>query len=134
MGRIRTAFNRIYNEKKDLRQITQTDIAKSLGCKQGTVSNYLSGSVGMSEEIIDKFCDAMGITLADVALAAGELPSGRNVAPISEEAPKDLRAAVSRMEALYRANPRAFQSVARTIDDWLIDAEEPEEKPARQVS
>jgi transcriptional regulator with XRE-family HTH domain len=134
MGRIQQALERIYRGQKELGKTSQVELARKIGVSKGQAHHLITGERRLNEDNLLAIINALGVTLADVALAAGDMPSGR-VATISEEAPKDLRAAFARMEALYRANPRAFQSVARTIDDWLIDAEDPEEKtPIREVS
>jgi hypothetical protein len=74
----------------------------------------MSGDRKIQDDIADRIMDALGVSLLDVSIAAGQtLPSN---------APAELRAATARLELLYREKPRAFQSVSRTIDDWLSDA------------
>jgi transcriptional regulator with XRE-family HTH domain len=66
MGRIREALNAIINDRNELGKLTQGEIAKRIGVQQATVSQYLSGTRAMSEEVIEKFCDALGVKLADL--------------------------------------------------------------------
>jgi hypothetical protein len=85
MDKIRTALNRIYNDKKEIGAISQSMIAKHLRCGQGTVSLYLSGARSMSDKIIEAFCDALGVTLADLEqwnpeLAKIRFPSNKDAA------------------------------------------------------
>jgi transcriptional regulator with XRE-family HTH domain len=66
MGQIRKAFEAIYKDKKELASISQQAIADILGCKQPSISHYLSGRSVMSDEVIERLCDALGVKLSDL--------------------------------------------------------------------
>lgn len=57
-------------EKSDL--ITQIELAERMGCAQSYLSHLLSGERRWNEDSIDKFCEALGITLSDLLLEAPE--------------------------------------------------------------
>jgi len=117
MSKIRVALSRIYNDRKELGKITQGDIAKRLGCNRSTVSQYLNGYISMSEDVIEGFCDALGVKLADLENWNPTLAAVSTQADASE--PKELREAIYAMKHLYAANSHAFKSASRAVDDWL---------------
>ena len=71
MSKIREALNDIFKEKKHL-GLTQKAIAERIGCSQSYVSEMLSGDKHMNDETIEAFCDALGVTFADLDLSRGE--------------------------------------------------------------
>ena len=115
MSKIRIALDRIYNDRKELGQITQDKIAEYLGCAQPTVSQYLSGRSSMSAEVIEGFCEVLGVTLAELQSWNPQLASKTDWG----EEPIELRVAIADIKNLYGTNKHAFQSVARTAQDWL---------------
>jgi transcriptional regulator with XRE-family HTH domain len=66
MGRIRLALNAIIKDRKELGRFTQQELADSLHCTQPAISQYLSGESVMSDEIIEGFCDYLGIKFSDL--------------------------------------------------------------------
>ncbi len=52
--------------------ITQAELAKRMGCAQSQLSHLLSGKRRWNEDWIDKFCEALGITLYDLLVEAPE--------------------------------------------------------------
>ena len=122
MSKIRVAISRIYNDRKELGKIKQGDIAKRLGCKQSTVSQYLNGYISMSEDVIEGFCDALGVKLADLENWNPALATAPTPADISE--PKELREAITDIKNLYGVSQSAFRSVARTTQDWLRELDQ----------
>ena len=52
--------------------ITQLEIARRMGCAQSYLSHLLSGEGRWNEDLIDKFCEALEITLSDLFLEAPE--------------------------------------------------------------
>ncbi len=57
-------------ERSDL--ITQLELAERMGCAQSYLSHLLSGEGRWNEDLIDTFCEALGITLSDLLLEAPE--------------------------------------------------------------
>jgi transcriptional regulator with XRE-family HTH domain len=66
MGKIHSAIVAIVKYKKDLRQLTQVELALRVGCSQSMISDLLSGEKRLSETWIEKLCDALGIKFADL--------------------------------------------------------------------
>ncbi len=52
--------------------ITQLELAKRMGCAQSYLSHLLSGERRWNVDLIDKFCEALGLTLSDLLLEAPE--------------------------------------------------------------
>ena len=52
--------------------ITQLELSRRMGCAQSYLSHLLSGERRWNEDSIDKFCEALGITLSDLLLEAPE--------------------------------------------------------------
>ena len=52
--------------------IRQIELAERMGCTQSYLSHLLSGERRWNEDAIDKFCEALGITLSDLLLEAPE--------------------------------------------------------------
>ncbi len=50
--------------------ITQLELSRRMGCAQSYLSHLLSGERRWNEDSIDKFCEALGITLSDLLLEA----------------------------------------------------------------
>ncbi len=61
-----------FQELERNRVITQIELAERMGCAQSYLSHLLSGERRWNEDSIDKFCEALGITLADLLLEAPE--------------------------------------------------------------
>lgn len=109
MGKIQKAIAAIVAERNDLGQLTQKDLAKTLGCSQATVSHIMTGARGLSEKWIEALCEALNITLGDI-----ERPSPR---PPEE---KKLREYSEKLKRLYEiTHVPAFRSVSTAINDWL---------------
>lgn len=109
MGKIREAIEAIYKDRKELGLITQKAIASKLGCSQSFVSEMLSGEKHMNDEVIEAFCDALGVDLAALTQ-----PYERPVDPA------DLRHATELLRHLYTANhDPGFLNISRSIEDWL---------------
>ncbi len=52
--------------------LTQIELAERMGCAQSYLSHLLSGERRWNEDLIDTFCEALGITLSDLLLEAPE--------------------------------------------------------------
>ncbi len=52
--------------------ITQVELAERMGCTQSHLSRLLSGESRWNEDWIDRFCEALGITLYDLLVEAPE--------------------------------------------------------------
>ncbi len=52
--------------------ITQIELAERMGCAQSYLSHLLSGERRWNEDWIDRFCEALGITLSDLLREAPE--------------------------------------------------------------
>ncbi len=80
-----------------------------MGCSQGFVSEMLRGDKRISDDMVDRFCEALGITLADL-VGPDEL----------RELPRELRAGLEKLKRLYELSPdTGFRSITNSIDDWL---------------
>ena len=103
MGRIRDAVERIVKGSG----YTHAELARKMACSRAQVSHLLSGERELSEKWILRFCDALGIGLADLDVRR----SIQNPAP-------ELARYTRKLRALFTENPTAFRVVSRTIDDW----------------
>lgn len=113
MSRIREAIAAIFDDQKEIGAINQTKLARAIGCRPGYVSLLLSGQRRLNEDLIEKMCDALGVTLSDL-----DKPLHR------PEEPKELREYCAKLKRLRETSPdRAFRSCTRMIDDWLEAAE-----------
>ena len=125
-------LNQWFNEN------SQAKFAELAGVQQSTVSRWKNSKTPPSFESCLRIARAMGKSPIEIFEAVGRSEfidlfkyffpnaAASNTAP----RPKKLRDAVARLESLHELNPRAFQSVARTIDDWLADESRNEsEKP-----
>jgi len=52
--------------------ITQAELARKMGCARSQLHNLLSGERRWNEDWIDRFCEALGITLYDLLVEAPE--------------------------------------------------------------
>lgn len=66
MGRIQQAISRQFIAKKELIGITQKELARKLHRSEAYISELLNGDKRWNEDDIEGFCDAFGITLADL--------------------------------------------------------------------
>ncbi len=109
MSQIRESISAIFEQKKEIGEINQTKLAKAIGCKPAYVSLFLSGQRRLNDELIEKICRALGVSLADLE------------GPIKKPAePQDLREYIEKLKRLYEvAQVPAFRSISRNIDDWL---------------
>jgi len=73
MSNIREALVAIVKEKKKLRQITQNELARRVGCHQSHISEMLSGDRRISSEMLEKICAALGVKLSDLEQWSPEL-------------------------------------------------------------
>jgi len=109
MGRIRLTMLAIYNDRKEIGQVSQKEIAKLWKCSQATVSNVLNGTKGgLTADRIEIFCDIVGITLGDL-----EKPHESRIKP------KELLKYQHGLERLHAKNAKAFRNICRNIDEWL---------------
>lgn len=109
MSRIRKAIAAIIKDRKELGLIKQKDLAHAMQCSQAFVSEMLSGDRRMSSEMVERFCDALGVTLSDL-----EQPR-----PLSDK-PKEVSEYACKLEKLYELQRiPGFRSVTRNIDEWL---------------
>ena len=53
-------------------EITQAELALRMGCARSQLSHLLSGRRRWNEDWIDRFCEALGITLYDLLVEAPE--------------------------------------------------------------
>ncbi len=53
-------------------EITQAELALRMGCARSQLSHLLSGRRRWNEDSIDRFCEALGITLYDLLVEAPE--------------------------------------------------------------
>ena len=115
MGKIQEALKAIVDERKELRILTQKDLADTMGARPSMVSALLKGERRLNEDWIEKFCSALGVTFGDLEEPTPRIPE-----------PRVLREYSEKLKRLYEIAPNpAFRSISRTIDDWL-EAMEPE--------
>jgi len=62
----------LFEELEKSGVITQVELAERMGCAQPHLSNLLSGRRRWNEDWIDRFCEALGITLSDLLREAPE--------------------------------------------------------------
>jgi SOS-response transcriptional repressor LexA len=109
MGKIRDGLKAIIAERREVLGLTQKKLAEMVSSKPAMVSALLNGERRLSEDWIERFCSALGITLGDL-----EEPSPRAYEP------KQLREYYEKMKRLHEASSfPGFRAVSRTIDDWL---------------
>ncbi len=96
MGRIQEAAKSIIRERKELGQLTQKSVADTMGPKPTMVSALLKGDRRLNEDWIEKFCDALGITLGDLEkptpskIDQKELLEDRQIPPESAKIEPDI--------------------------------------------
>lgn len=66
MGKIQRAFKAIYESRRASDHLRQRQLADVLGCEQPAVSHYLNGERPLTDDIIEKWCDFFGISLAEL--------------------------------------------------------------------
>ena len=123
----------IVNEKKRLRQITQSELAKRVGCASGFMSEMLRGDKRISDDMLVKLCSALEIKLSDLENWSPELAKIRHSQSTAKTLPSELAKAMKQLERLYSSNKRGFKSVSRNIDDWLGDGEEEQSAPLPEL-
>ena len=134
MAKIRAAIRRIYNDRKELGKITQGDIAKRLGCNRSTISQYLNGYIAMSEDVIEGFCEVLGVNLSDLENWNPELAEIRfSAETTAEKAPPELAKAIAKLSRLYKANRSLFDGAVGTIEALLKTAK-PGEAESREAA
>ena len=119
MSKISEALWAIVNEKKRLRQITQSELAKRVGCASGFMSEMLRGDKRISDDMLVKLCSALEIKLSDLENWSPELAEIRLSHGSGKLAPPELAKARAKLDKLYEVNKPAFDGVIGTIDVWL---------------
>jgi len=125
MGEIRDAIVDIINKKKNLREITQRELAKKLGCSPPFLCSMLKGDRRISADMLVKLCSALEIKLSDLENWNPELAKIR-LFKGSDPVPPELAKARAKLDKLYEVNKPAFDGVIGTIDVWLKQSKEPE--------
>jgi SOS-response transcriptional repressor LexA len=125
MGKIQEALKAIVEERKELRSLTQKELADIMGAKPSMISALLKGERRLNEDWIEKFCSALGVTFGDLEEPTLRLPE-----------PRILREYSEKLKRLYEISPNpAFRSISRTIDDWLeaMEPDHPAESKSRSA-
>ena len=72
MKKIGRYAQELFEELEGKGVITQAELARKMGCARSQLNNLLSGERRWNEDWIDKFCEALGITLYDLLVEAPE--------------------------------------------------------------
>jgi len=129
MSKISKAIAAIVADRKELGLLKQKDLAAKMGVTPSYVSEMLRGERRISDELVDLFCDALGVKLADLENWNLELAKIRlSSVNSAEKAPPELAKAHTKLDRLYKVNRQAFDNVAGNIDYWLkaVKPETPE--------
>lgn len=118
MGKIQRALAAIVEDRKEIGQISQRELAKIIGCSEPQLSSLLSGNRRLNEDWIIKICEALSITLSDLEKHEFETKD-----------PKDLRISIEKLKHLYARNINGFNSISRSIEDWLKNDENEKNLP-----
>lgn len=110
MGMIQKRIASIVSERNKLGELSQRDVARALGCSQASVSYLLKGQRGLSEKWIEKFCELLEITLADL---------DKTEAPPAE--PKPLRELKRKLDYLYEGKGAPAIKCLNSLADLYLD-------------
>ena len=72
MKKIGRYAQELFEELEGKGVITQAELARKMGCARSQLNNLLSGERRWNEDWIDRFCEALGITLDDLLVEAPE--------------------------------------------------------------
>ncbi len=72
MKKIGRYAQELFEELEGKGVITQAELARKMGCARSQLNNLLSGERRWNEDWIDRFCEALGITLYDLLVEAPE--------------------------------------------------------------
>jgi transcriptional regulator with XRE-family HTH domain len=117
MGKIQRALAAIVEDRKEIGQISQRELARKVGCSEPQLSSLLSGNRRLNEDWIIKICEALDIRLSDLEKSES----------IKKDS-KELRAAIENLKRLYSCNIHGFNNITRNINDWLSAQDEDKAK------
>lgn len=93
---------------RKLRGYSQTDLAERIGIIQALVSDYETGKLRLTAEMVLRFANALEVTTDELLQPAGPKPSR-----------KPSRKVLRRLERIESLPPRQQSTLLRTIDTFL---------------
>jgi transcriptional regulator with XRE-family HTH domain len=115
MRSLSDGIKKAFLQKKDIEGFTQRKFAQKLGISFTYMSELMTGKRRWNEDLILKACSILDVKISDI-----QESGSANKTSKPDLDPEPVKLYCRRLKQLYNTNqPLAFESVTRSIDDWL---------------